>query len=103
MFEKTKQDFINDTQAEYPEVGDFWHETFAPCLVVVGVLQHNVIVCEKTRPVENTKWTWDLDELKIYSKEEFKKKFYYLGDSRLHDKCWCDVIPKGHEWVKNYV
>lgn len=61
-----------------PSKGDYWWEDhFCPILVVLSVSANHVTVCTKTKDVENNKWTWDLSQPQIMSREQFVKRLEY--------------------------
>lgn len=82
-----------------PQVGDYWHEMFAPICVVVGKTDSTVTICKKTKSVDDNHWTWDTSIIEVMQLEDFKKWLCYKSDS-MKDKTWCRVVPEGHKWVR---
>jgi hypothetical protein len=95
---KSKQRFeSNDDSAKNPQVGDFWHDMFAPIAVVVArPNDETVLVCRKTMPVDADHWEWDLTKCECLMVDEFKT---YLSYGSIPGY-WADVVPKKMEWVR---
>lgn len=85
-----------------PKVGDFWHEMFVPIMVVIGVSDDAVTICDKVDRGHET-WTWDFSGIRKISRHEFAERPLYRsfahGD-HMGDKCWCDVMPEAHKWAR---
>jgi hypothetical protein len=63
-----------------PQAGDYWFEDmYVPWLVVLHVVGNHVVVCEKTKSTDESHWTWDLEQVQMYSKEQFKEKLSRYG------------------------
>jgi hypothetical protein len=61
-----------------PTPGDYWHEDhFCPILVVLAVAKEFITVCRKTKNGGENKWTWDLSDPEILSREKFAEKLKY--------------------------
>ena len=86
---------LNERHMVDPQVGDYWHEMLVPYLVVVGRIGHRTIVCETTKCVGGSKWTWDLDHLRIVTEEWLRQRLMY----RNLDGFVAWVEPRAHEWV----
>lgn len=94
-----------------PQIGDYWQEMYCPVAVVVDATDFCVVVCETTRSTSEHTWTWDLSELKIYTRKEFRYRWTYgrIGnenfsgnsEKEIDNQCWCHVLPRAHEWVHN--
>lgn len=97
-------DALNAKHRLDPKVGDYWHEMFCPNLVVVGLGQKTVTVCKKTQPAGDRRWTWDLSKTDIMSRESFAEWPLYRrlsGGAHMGDKCFADVAPEAHPWVRD--
>ena len=98
------RELYNRAHAEYPQVGDYWHEMYCPYFMVLEVLENHVIICEKTKQVDNNHWTFDLDECKLISKEKLEKRVKYST----MDKFVADVVPRNRlyplvdEWRQRF-
>ena len=86
-----KQQEKNKRHADKPQVGDFWHEMFAPYHIVLAVTDTHVIICNKTKSVDADHYTFDLSETKTVTLEEHKNIVTY---STMRDKFVADVTPK---------
>src|SRR6478609_2151856 len=84
-----------------PQVGDYWHEMFAPVCVVVGKTDTTVTICKNTKSVDDEHWTWNTLKIEVMSLDDFKKWLCYESDS-MKDKTWCHVIPEAHKWVRDF-
>ena len=83
-----------------PKVGDYWHEMFSPYHVVVDVNKFYVAVCDSTKRVNNSSWTWDTSKpLKFYTRDEY----YNLHKYGTQDGWPCSVVPEGHKWVSEEI
>lgn len=80
-----------------PKVGDFWHEMFVPIMVVLGVSDDAVTICDKVDRGRET-WTWDFSGTRKMTRSEFAARPLYGG--HMGDKCWCDVVPEAHRWAR---
>lgn len=86
-----------------PKVGDYWHEMFCPNLVVVGVGHDTVTVCKTIQDAGDRCWTWDLSKTDIMTREAFAEWPLYRrlsGGDHMGDKCFVDVAPEAHSWVR---
>ena len=73
-----RQSAINLECALNPTVGDYWHEMYMPVCQVIEVGEHHVIVLDKLEPVPDTnKNRWKEDEPKVYTREQFAKRYRY--------------------------
>lgn len=96
-------DALNTKHRLDPKVGDYWHEMLCPNLVVIGVSSKTITICDSTRSVGNRHWTWDLSKTKIMSREDFAEWPLYRrlsGNDHMGDKCFVDVAPEAHQWVR---
>jgi hypothetical protein len=82
---------LNLNHANDPQVGDYWHEMFCPCFLVLDRSRFSVSFLYKTIK-DNDGWTWDVSNVQTMTIKEFSKRVRYTSES-LKDKTWCDVIP----------
>jgi len=82
----------NQKHVDTPEVGDFWHEMFVPYHIVLAVTNTHVIICDKTKPTDDSHYTFDLSETKTITLQEHKDLVTYKSESMRH-KFVADVIP----------
>lgn len=87
--DRSKQAFSN------PLPGDYWNEMFCPYFVVLKKTEHNtLIVCDKTKPVGTTHWTWDLEKVIEVPMEYMQRVKYGTIDG------FCaDVSSSPHRWA----
>jgi hypothetical protein len=83
----------NKEHTDKPQVGDFWHEMFAPYHVVLAVTDTHVIICEKTKETDSNHYTFDLSETKTVTLQEHKDLVTYKSESMKH-KFVADVVPE---------
>ena len=82
---------LNWKHVNNPQVGDFWHEMFGPCFLVVDRSRLAVSYLEHIVPLEESKkLTWDTKRVTTTSIEDFVKRLSYQS---LKENTWCDVIP----------
>jgi hypothetical protein len=93
VFNPDEQERLNRQHAENPAPGDFWHEMYCPCWVVLRVSDGSVTVCEKTRSTDDKHWTWDISVSLTMAKTEFTDRLRY-NPAPMTDKYWCDVMPE---------
>ena len=72
---------------------------FVPIMVVIAVKPKTVTVCKTTKDAGDNCWTWDLDHFEVMSREDFAAYPLYQSPS-MNDRCWCDVMPEAHKWVR---
>ncbi len=90
-YEERKE--VNLKHFNNPEAGDYWHDCFAPCFVIIEINDYGIVTyCDKTKEVENDRWTWDLDKISSKPLEELQKSLSYYV-----------VIPNSHKWVIDYL
>jgi hypothetical protein len=80
----------NQKHVDQPMVGDFWHEMFSPYHIVLAVTDTHVIICEKTKSVGSTGYTFDLTETRTVTHLEHRDIVTY---STMRDKFVADVVP----------
>lgn len=89
-------DELNAKHASDPQVGDYWHEMFVPCYLVIERTSFSVSYLEHRKETldENDKWTWTWDTSKISMKtvKGFQEMVSYNSENMKH-KTWCDVVP----------
>lgn len=98
MNHKERQE-LNNLHAKNPTVGDYWEEMFAPACVVIGVTKEAVSLCDKTKSVTDTTWTWDLSQTRQLSRDEFSRWLRYQSPE-MSDRTWCNVHPRQHTWAR---
>lgn len=81
---------LNRKHVDQPMVGDFWHEMFSPYHIVLAVTDSEVIICEKTKPVDSHHYTFDLSEVRTITHLEHRDIVTY---STMRDKFVADVVP----------
>lgn len=81
---------LNYKHAVDPQEGDYWHEMFAPCFLVIERNNFSVSFLEKTKLTEEGRWTWDISQISTSSLNDFTSRLLY---SSMKDKTWCDVNP----------
>jgi hypothetical protein len=64
-------------------------------MVVLDVTPIHVVICDKTKPTDKDHWTWDIDKIKVLTREAFALVPHY-SSPKMADKFHCDVVPKGH-------
>lgn len=84
------QQELNRKHVDSPMVGDMWHEMFSPYHIVLAVTDSHVIICEKTKPVDTGRYTFDLTDTKTVTLDEHKEIVTY---STMRDKFVADVVP----------
>ncbi len=90
------QNDLNLRAASYPEVGDYWHERFAPILLVVLVRNGQVVCLHKTKNHDDNKWSWDYDSVLIFGSIESFRSYLMrdrFGSGSITKQTWADVIP----------
>ena len=87
--ERSKEAFKN------PLPGDYWAEMFSPYFVVLKKTDNNtLIVCDKTKPVGTTHWTWDLEKaIEVQMSYMFRVKY-----DTIEGFC-ADVSKSPHRWA----
>ena len=87
--ERSKEAFKN------PLPGDYWNEMFCPYFVILAKTKNDtLIVCDKTKPVGTTHWTWDLEKVIEVSMDYMNRVKYDTIDG------FCaDVSSSPHRWV----
>jgi hypothetical protein len=82
---------LNWKHVNDPQPGDYWHEMFGPCYLVVDRSRLAVSYLEHIVSLEEgKKWAWDTKRVTTTSIEDFVKLLSYTS---LKEKTWCDVIP----------
>ncbi len=90
------QNDLNLRAASHPEVGDYWHERFAPILLVVLVRNGQVVCLHKTKDHDDNKWSWDYDSVLIFGSIESFRSYLMrdrFGSGSITKQTWADVIP----------
>lgn len=90
------QNALNLRAASHPEVGDYWHERYAPILLVVLVRNGQVVCLHRTQDHEDNKWSWDYNRIVIYPSIESFRKYLMrdrFGNQSITNETWADVIP----------
>jgi hypothetical protein len=82
-----------------PQIGDYWHEMFCPQLVVIGRKGDSVVVCDATKEVDSSHWTWDVERVTTLTLAEFKKRLCYSSEA-MKNKTVANVNPRAHKWVR---
>jgi hypothetical protein len=89
----TPQEALNLHHANNPEVGDYWHEMYAPMFIVLAVDNTSIICGASTIPSGPDCWTWDVAKTQRMSRSVFRSRLEY---QTIQDRFWCSVIPRGH-------
>lgn len=96
---KQRQDLYNVSHAEFPQVGDYWHERFSPYFVVLDVLDDHVVICDKKMDVDINHWCFDYREYKVITKQEMVKQIKYSTmDKFVADVCPEHMLEDIEEW-----
>lgn len=74
-----------------PERGDFWHEMFAPILVVLDVSDSAIVVCCTPKATDKDRWTWDMDKIETIPRDQFATRTKYGN-----------VAPRSHVEFSDY-
>jgi hypothetical protein len=100
MFGADKQQELNAAALANPQPGDYWHEMFCGCFIVLAVTPETVTFCETKIDVDPRHWTWDVSKTSRVLREEFSKRLHY---GSMPDKTWCDIGTKRHlEFVEEF-
>lgn len=103
---KDERDSTNRAHLIAPEAGDYWHDMFAPCCVVLVVYPSTktLLACGRTKAVTEDRfgeWTWNLDDTQTWTFDGFAEMLSYkYGD--LKGKPCCDVAPRSHADIAEY-
>ena len=77
-----------------PSPGDYWNEMFVPYFVVLEVREDlTLIVCDKTKEVDSSHWTWDLSQAKHVHRDYLKRVRYGSIDGFVAD------VFHSHQWA----
>lgn len=85
-------DELNHKHANDPKVGDYWHEMFSPCFLVIDRSRFSVSFLHKTKEADAHHWTWDTSKIETVAIKDFANRVSYKSES-MKDKTWCDVVP----------
>ena len=103
VYDKEKHKRLNQEHLDNPQPGDYWHECFTPCCVVVRVDPDSgdVFLCKTIQSRPEDKWTWDVKKIERMEKVEFKKFLSYSHSKELGT--YADVVPEAHKWILDFV
>lgn len=101
MKEYEEQQKKNQLHVDQPQVGDFWHEMFSPYHIVLAVTDSHVIICDKTKPTDNSHYTFDLMETRTITHLEHRDLVTY---STMRNKFVADVVPNCRmmPWIQEW-
>ena len=97
-----EQEALNQKHLESPEIGDYWHDMFSPALVVVGLGENTVTICDETVAPQKDRWTWDVSKTRVMTRAEFMAYLRYSPGSSVSEKTWAYVVPGAHKWVREH-
>lgn len=87
-----------EKRAKDPQPGHYWQENLMPILIVLERNGNEVVFCDQVKTVGDSHWSWDFDQVKTVTVEEFEERLRY----KTFDGYWADSFGALHVDVIAY-